>query len=93
MRTIIRTPIDNGRDPVGIYSAKPFKPPSEVHSPCPDDRDHTTRDSLNDGFAGLLLFVTGFDGAIIAPDFPLSIPDTKFFEKFFANILLKFFAP
>lgn len=24
MRTIIRTPIDNGRDPVGIYSSKRF---------------------------------------------------------------------
>ena len=49
MRTIIRTPIDNGRDPVGIYSASPFKPPSEVHSLCSDGHDHTIRGSLNDG--------------------------------------------
>lgn len=42
MRTIIRTPIDNGRDPVGIYSSKRFfKPPSEVHSFRTDDRDLT----------------------------------------------------
>lgn len=59
MRTIIRIPIDNGRDPVGIYSAKPFKPPSEVHSHCTDGRDRTTHDSLNIGNAELLLFVTG----------------------------------
>ena len=52
MRTIIRIPIDNGRDPVGIYSSKRFfKPPS--------DRDLTTHDSLNNGFPELLLFVTG----------------------------------
>ena len=60
MRTIIRTPIDNGRDPVGIYSRKnSFKPPSEVHSFRTDDRDLTTHDSLNNGFPELLLFVTG----------------------------------
>lgn len=60
MRTIIRTPIDNGRDPVGIYSSKRFfKPPSEVHSFRTDDRDLTTHDSLDNGFPELLLFVTG----------------------------------
>ena len=60
MRTIIRTPIDNGRDPVGIYSSKRFfKPPSEVHSFRTDDRDLTTHGSLNNGFPELLLFVTG----------------------------------
>ena len=60
MRTIIRIPIDNGRDPVGIYSSKRFfKPPSEVHSFRTDDRDLTTHDSLNNGFPELLLFVTG----------------------------------
>ena len=57
---IIRIPIDNGRDPVGIYSSKRFfKPPSEVHSFRTDDRDLTTHDSLNNGFPELLLFVTG----------------------------------
>ncbi len=60
MRTIIRIPIDNGRDPVGIYLGhRPFKPPSEVHSSCTSDRDHTTHGSLNVGLPGLLLFVTG----------------------------------
>lgn len=34
MRTIIRTPIDNGRDPVGIYSRKTLssRPPKSIHS-------------------------------------------------------------
>ena len=33
MRTIIRTPMDNGWEPVGIYCGSPrFKPPSKVHS-------------------------------------------------------------
>ncbi len=60
MRTIIRTPIDNGRDPVGIYSSiRFFKPPSEVHSFCTRDRDLTTHGSLNASFPELLLFVTG----------------------------------
>ena len=39
-------PMDNGWDPVGIYLAKPFKPPSEVHSPTAPRPDHTIRDSL-----------------------------------------------
>ena len=60
MRTIIRTPIDNGWDPVGIYSSICFfKPPSEVHSLRAADRDLTTHGSLNAGLSKLLLFVTG----------------------------------
>ncbi len=60
MRTIIRIPIDNGRDPVGIYSSKRFfKPPSEVHSFRAHDRDLTAHGSLNACFPELLLFVTG----------------------------------
>ena len=47
MRTIIRTPIDNGRDP------------AEVHSLRAADRDLTTHGSLNAGLSKLLLFVTG----------------------------------
>ena len=39
-------PMDNGWVPVGIYLAKPFKPPSKVHSPTAPRPDHTIRDSL-----------------------------------------------
>ena len=59
MRTIIRTPIDNGRDRRHLLKKNSFKPPSEVHSFRTDDRDLTTHDSLNNGFPELLLFVTG----------------------------------
>ena len=61
MRTIIRIPIDNGRDPVGIYSSKRFfKPPSEVHSPTVRRPDHTIRDSLKACLHRLLFSVIGF---------------------------------
>ena len=45
--------MDNGWGPVGIYWGKrPFKPPSEVHSPAAAGPDSTARDSLNMGLAG-----------------------------------------
>ena len=52
-RTIIRAPMDNGWDPVGVYSEQiRSKPPSEVHSPVVRHPDSTLRDSLKARCAG-----------------------------------------
>lgn len=48
----MRTPMDNGWEPVGIYwELLPFKPPSKVHSTAASCPTHSTGGSLGVGVA------------------------------------------
>lgn len=67
MRSVKRTPIDNGRVPVGRYSEIrfPFTPPSAVHSLRIGDRDHTARGSLDTDSCKATTLLQRFDFILV----------------------------